>query len=116
MKKFRLLASVFFVFTFLFAGILFAQNGSPAELPNLLLAVVGGIAPLVIMYINKIVPAGWRWVIAYVLSALTGVIALVMKGIPLTTANLFLWVSLGFTYSQLAYRLIWHKLCTKVTG
>jgi len=119
MKIYRVFLIFLVVFTILFTGILFAQDtgiGIP-ELPGLITLLLGALSPLLITLIKNYVPAkNIRWVIAYGLSFITGIGAMLIEKVDFNVTNIVIWIPLVFTYTQIAYRLFWHKLDQKITN
>jgi len=101
---------IFFVVTMIFAGYLFAGDGQ-ISFPEYFMVILGALAPSIINFVKQKVPKKWRWVIAYFLSALVGVIGMFLNKEPvLDFQDVQAFIGIGFLYTQLAYKLIWFKL------
>ncbi len=84
----------------------------PTELPEILMVLLGVLAPFIWQFITKLVPSGLaRFLVAVALSALTGVAALAVTG-NMSQISVEM-LSILFAFSQLAYRLIWKPLYDK---
>ena len=81
----------------------------PTELPGGLLSLLGFLAPIVIQLVTRYVPGKLpRYLVALVLSGVTGVAAMAMGGYGWTIDVTFLvyW----YTFAQIAFHLIWQPL------
>lgn len=116
MKHNKILIQGFFVIILFSTSILLAANGSPLELPKVLVVGLGLISPPIIALVLKKVPEEWRWLPAYLLSLISGIAAMALYKISFSLANITVWMTSTFTYSQLAYRIVWYKLAKKISS
>jgi len=81
----------------------------PTELPGGLLSLLGFLAPIVIQLVTRYVPGKLpRYLVALVLSGVTGVAAMWMGGYggQLAVTGLVYW----FAFAQLSVHLVWQPL------
>lgn len=86
----------------------------PTELPAGLLSLLGFLAPIIIQFVTRYVPTKLgRYLVALVLSGITGVVAMWMGGYGWQFDVTFLvyW----YTFAQIAFHLVWQPL-TQLTG
>ena len=81
----------------------------PTELPGGLLSLLGFLAPIIIQLVIRYVPGKLpRYLIALVLSGVTGVAAMAMGGYGWHFDVTFLCV--WYTFAQIAFHLVWQPL------
>lgn len=85
----------------------------PSELPGGLLSLLGFLAPIVIQLVTRYVPSKLgRYIVALVLSGVTGIAAMGLGGYGWHFDVTFLvyW----YTFAQLAFHLVWQPLANYV--
>ena len=81
----------------------------PTELPGGLLSLLGFLAPIVIQLVTRYVPGKLpRYLVALVLSGVTGVAAMYMGGCgwQIDVTFLVYW----YAFAQIAFHLVWQPL------
>ena len=109
-----ILAASTTVLFFLSAGYLLAQEAlvgaEQTELPKSLEMILAFLAPLVWQFVTKFIKNEWlKFATTIVLSAITGVAALLLSGMSLADFSLDTLDSIGF-WSAVAYKLVWKPL------
>jgi hypothetical protein len=93
------------------AGALFAQTPEPVpvELPAVLLTILGFLAPVVYQFVTRYFKTELlRFLAALLLSALTGMLAVMLGKYPINMTPEF--ITILFTLSSLAYKAVWKPL------
>lgn len=81
----------------------------PTELPQTLLIVLGVIAPVIFQVVTRLVKNELaRFAIVVLLSAVTGLAAVVLGKFPITMSVEF--ISILFTLATIAYKVVWKPL------
>lgn len=81
----------------------------PTELPAGLVALLGVFAPIIIQFVTRLVPNKLgRYLIALVLSAITGIGAMAWAGIDWNVTVEF--ICMWYTFAQIAFHLFWQPL------
>jgi len=84
----------------------------PTELPGGLVTLLGLFAPIIIQTVTRLVASEfWRFVIAVVLSVVTGVAAMAWSGTPWNFTVEF--VCVWYTFSSLGFKLFWKPIFQK---
>jgi len=87
----------------------------PTELPGGLVTLLGLLAPVLIQLATKYVKNELlRFVVALVLSGLTGIAAMAWAGVAWAVTPTFL--ALWFTFSSISWKLFWKPLYKLALG
>lgn len=99
---------------FMAVGVVVAQDGTQPEpdLPELITVILGVLAPMIVQTVTRNVTNElYRYLIALVLSAVIGVLALVILGVSLSlTPEIIIKV---FAYASVSYKMFWKPIWNK---
>jgi len=85
------------------------QGALPTELPKVIAFIITFLIPFIsekLKKLNWVSTGNGRFWVTTGIAVVVGVVATITSGIHLTFLNLFLWITVAFTYATLAYRAV----------